>query len=319
LPGAKRFSITMRYRPFLLWAVCLTPCATIVAVQGQNAAKTATPKNPAPDKTKVGAVTVRGETSIYDDVTKTSQLTGKVVVTQTGEDFILYAQSLVYNKTKNWAVASGSLRVETRDSTITAARIDADFDTKTLVMTGKVVVSSHGKGDGITGNRKGDSLRSRWGEKSSKIYCDRVDWDYETHEATLTGKNGRIRIEQDKSSGTCERILYDERQNVAQLLGKVRFKDADGQIFNTPNLTIYIDENRIATGNATVTIPRDQKPDATPRPTKAPVREKKAPQITDDDMRLFNLTPPPIPTPQPEAPEPVDVPTVAPEPNAPGE
>jgi lipopolysaccharide export system protein LptA len=305
----------MRYRPFLLWAVCLTPCAAIVAVQAQNPAKT--PKTPTPVQSDDGLVTVRGGTSVTDDATGISRLTRNVVVTQTGEDFILYAQSLVYNRLKDRAVASGSLRVETRDSTITAARIDADFNSKTLVLTGNVVISTHGRGDGITGNRKDESLRSQWSKKSSKIFCDRVDWDYETHEAVLTSKNGKIRIQQDKNSGTCDRILYDERQNVAQLLGNVRFKDEDGQVFNTPDLTIYIDENRVSTGSTVLRIPR--KPSTAPKPAKAPVKEKKAPRITDDDMRMFDLTPPPIPTPQPQAPEPVEVPETTPEPAPPAE
>ncbi|RYG65998.1 hypothetical protein EON80_16290, partial [bacterium] len=138
----------MRFRPLFPLSLCFSTCAIIMAVQAQNVKKTpaaaAKVQNPAPNPADDGNVTVRGENSISDDATGISRLTKNVVVTQTGEDFILYAQSLVYNRLKDRAVASGSLRVETRDSTIRGARIDADFNTKVLTLTGDVVITTHG-------------------------------------------------------------------------------------------------------------------------------------------------------------------------------
>lgn len=303
----------MRFRPFLPWGICLASCIAIVAVQAQNSPKTSSPaKKQLSEKPQDGEVLVTGDNVVSDDATGISTLTGKVTVTQVGEDFILYAQKLVYDSRKNRASASGNLRIETRDSTIRGVRVDANFDTKILSLTGNVAVSSHGKGDGITGNRKTEGVRDDLSRKASKLTCNRVDWDYETREAVLWGN---LRMVQGKSSGTCDRILYDEGQNVAQLLGNVRFTDEKGQVFNTPDLTVYIDEDRMETKRARIQIKPNRGTETAPRPSKPAVRPKKAPQITDEDLKVFDFTPAPPPPPRPE----VDIeapPVAAPEPEA---
>jgi lipopolysaccharide assembly outer membrane protein LptD (OstA) len=293
----------MRFRPLFPLTVCIASSAVLVAVHAQGAKKPGTTASPVPapaavpDKAQNGVVVVHGETSISDDATGISKLTKNVTVTQVGEDFILYCQSLTYNRFKDRAIATDDLRIQTRDSTIRGARVDADFNTKILTLTGSIVIATHGKGDGITGNRPNDSLRSQVTNKASRIACDRVDWDYETHQATLTGN---IHFTQGKATGTCDRILFDERQNVAELQGSVRFVDENGRVVHTPDLKIYMDENSMESGGATVWIPQPKTPGATPLPTKAPVPVKKGPKITDDDIKLFGVTPPPIPTARPE-------------------
>jgi lipopolysaccharide export system protein LptA len=292
----------MRFRPLVFLSLCVSSSAILVAVHAQGTKKPVQPakQNPAPDKTTEGNVIVSGDNSISDDATGISRLTKNVTVTQVGEDFILYAQSLTYNSRLDRAVATENLRVETRDSTIKGLRIDADFNTKILTLTGNVVISTHGQGDGITGRRDDKTARGQLTRKSSKIICDRVDWDYETREAVLTG---HIRMVQGKSEGTCDRILFDERQNVAQLKGRVRFTDEKGQVFNTPDLTIYMDEDRIVTGRSRIWLKPNRPAGAAPRPVKPPVANKKAPKISDEDLKLFNITPPPIP---PLLPEPTE-------------
>lgn len=305
----------MRTRPFFLLGLCFAASAALGVVYaqsgGQNAKKPARKVPAAPRETDNGAVIVTGDKSINDGVTDTSKLTGNVSVSQVGEDFILYAQSLVYSKPQNRAVATEKLRVVTRDSTIRGARIDADFNTKILTMTGDVAIATHGKGDGITGNRAGN-LRAEYGSKPSKLFCDRVDWDYETRQATLTGN---IRMRQGKNNGTCDRIEYDEPQNVVRLMGSVRFTDEKGQVYATPDLTVYNNENRIVTGRSKLKIKPNAATSSSPQPTKAPAPPKKAPTISDADLQPFGVKPAPIPTLKPE-PTPVPQPEPAPEPES---
>jgi lipopolysaccharide export system protein LptA len=241
-------------------------------------------------------------TGVYDDTTGIARLTKDVTIVQVGEDFILYAQDLTYNKPKNQAVATGSLRVETRDSTVRGERIFADFNKKVITITGNVVITTHGKGDGITGTGRG--FKAEYARKPSKILCSRADWDYEAREAVLTGN---LRMTQGPNSGTCDRIIYDEEQNIAQLIGRVRFRNEDNQVFNTPDLTIYIDEGRISTKRAVMQFgPRPGTP-ATTRPAKKTPKFGPAPKISDEQIKQFDITPAPIPTPRPE---PTEVPEI---------
>ncbi len=306
----------MRLRPLFSLGLCFASGTIFVAAYSQSfaqAAKKPARKVPAaPSASQEGAVIVSGDRSVSDANTETSKLTGNVTVTQTGEDFILYAQNLRYSKPQNRAIATDNLRVVTRDSTIRGLKIDADFNTKVLTMTGNVTISTHGKGDGITGNRQTGGqtggLRAEFTSKASKLYCDRVDWDYETREAVLTGN---IRMVQGKNSGTCERIEFDERQNVIRLLGKVRFIDDKGQVYSTPDLTIYNDENSIETGPSTLQIKPNAAPGAAPRPAKPPVAPKRAPKISNEDLSGFDAKPSPIPALRPEptrVPPPVETP-----------
>ena len=300
----------MRFRSILLSALCASPGAWLAVGWAQPAKTPAKPatKPAAPSAAQNGNVIIRGTNSDYDDTSGIARLSKDVTVVQTGEDFILYAQNLTYNRPKNQAVATGSLRVETRDSTIRAARIFADFNTKIITFTGDVTINTHGK-NGITGKR---GFRAEAQKKASKILCERADWDYEARQATLTGN---IRMTQGENSGTCERILFDETQNVAQLRGGVRFTDKANRTFNTPNLTIYIDEGRISTDRVSTTWNAQNSPGAAPQPAKTPIlKVKPAPVISAEDLKQFDITPPPIPTPRPEpteapeAPEPTETP-----------
>lgn len=302
----------MRFRSSISLALCLASLSGIFAVYAQNGApnpKKVARKVPlAPRADQLGAVIVNGDESVSYGATDTSKLTGNVSVSQVGEDFILYAQSLVFSKPQNRAIATGKLVVKTRESTITGNRIDANFTTKILTLTGDVVIRTHGKGDGITGNRA-TGARAEFASKPSKLFCDRVDWDYETREAVLTGN---IRMEQGKNRGTCGRIEFDERQNVARLMGRVAFTDERGQTYSTPDLTIYNNENRIVTGRSSLKILPNtgQAPGAAPRAPKAPVAVKKAPVIADEELAAFGVKPPPVPAFRPE-PAPIPAPDPA--------
>lgn len=295
----------MKLRPLLLACIGFAPVALVAVVSAQTPKKSVPV---APSATQAGNVVLRGENSVYDDTTGIGRLTGNVTISQTGQDLILYAQQLVYNYNKDQGIATGQLRIETRSSTIRGARLFADFNTKIATITSNVVVTTHGKRDGIIGNRQ--DLRARFGGKPTRITCDRADWDYEERQATLTGN---IRMTQGENSGTCERILYDEERNVVSLVGRVRFTDKQNRTFNAPNLTFYVDSGSIETSGGVLTIPRTPAPGAPTRPAKTPILSvKPAPVISNDDFTSLNMTPPPIPTPRPE---PTEAPVPTPRPD----
>lgn len=289
----------MRFRSIFPLSLCLSSGVLVAAVWGQSSKKPA-PKAKAPaapSASRDGNVTLRGESSSFDDITGIARFSKNVTVTQGGEDFILYAQDVIYNRAQNRAVATGSLRVETRDCTIRGARIDADFDEKKIVFTGSVTMTTRGKGDGITGNSTG--FRSQLSQKPAKILSSRADWDYEDRQGIMTGS---IRMIQGDSSGTCERINYDETQNVAELLGGVQFRDKSNRFFTTPKLTIYINSSKLVAENPVrFSFGPNKAAAPTPRALKTPILNvKPAPNISDDDIKLFDTPLSPLPTLRPQ-------------------
>lgn len=231
------------------------------------------------------------KTSNYD--TGLSELNGDVIVTQDGEDFILYAQKVVHSDRKNQATATGDLRVETRDSTIRAVKMFVDFNTKIISMVESVVISSYDEGDGI----QTDGMAARRAEKKRKpvrIACDRLDWNYETKQAVLVGN---IRIVQGESVGTCNQIIYDEPKNAARLLGDVKFGNTKSQQFLTDELTLFVDSGLTQT-NAGVRLVgpvnnvADDKNKPAPQQTK-PLEAFPEPALIGDDA-TFPSPPPDI-------------------------
>lgn len=208
---------------------------------------------------------------VWDDAQQIGRAKKETTVSQVGEDFILYCDDLTYNKKTNRAVARINLKVESRDSTITGNLIQADFNAKTITVTGNVVMNSHGTNDGIKANGKRRKLPLQLEGKASTMKCDRIVFNYENREADITGN---IRMIQDKNSGTCLRIVFDEASNIAKMIDKVEFTNEDGQTFRSPLVTIWIDDNLIRTGVGDLEIPQNNtnkkaqpKTDFGPKPT----------------------------------------------------
>lgn len=227
-----------------------------------------------------------------------------VRVTQDGEDFILYANELFFNEKANQALARGSLRVESRDSTITGSEIRANFNSKLLIITGNVLMKSHAPEDGIQGSspkekptangstrsegksndKSRGSMREEARTKASRMTCDKIEYNYESRQAVVTGS---IRLVQDKNSGTCERILFDEEQNIAQLTSNdaygVRFTDGEGRSILTREVIAYIDQDHVETKYPVkIDIPRPRG-EATPQPRRTFAPPSSIPDVAFPD------------------------------------
>lgn len=235
-------------------------------------------------------ISIKGTTT-YDKKQGLARLLGDVRVTQEGEDFILYANELIYNENRNEAIAKGSPRVESRDSTITGNEIRAYFDRKLIVVTGNVTIRSHGADDGIKGsdpNKKPGTLRDEVTGRASRMTCSRIDYNYSNREAVITGN---IRMLQGKSTGTCERILFDEENNIAELTGRVQFTDGEGRTMRVEQLRIYIDADHVETQAPT----RWEIPNK-PKNTTPATDKTKFPAPTKLPGDLFSPEPTPLPT-----------------------
>jgi lipopolysaccharide assembly outer membrane protein LptD (OstA) len=298
-------------RTKVLWlggAACAL-VSTVIAQTPKTAPPTAKPAAaPRNGQARSGNVRLRNHPqgrAIADHAAGTYQLLRDVVVTQDGEDFILYADDVVYNERTNEAVARGNLRVETRDSTITANLIRADFDAKMIYCIGKVVMKSHGEKDGIQpvpdkNGRGGRSLRQEVLHKPSSLTCDRIDYSYENQEARLAGN---IRMRQGENFGTCELIIFDEANNIAQLMGSVEFTNGDKQTIKTRDLTVWIDSNISESRKITsldIPVKRNEKTGAA---TQGKTKFAPPPLIPNDVMQEFGRKPQPLPTLAAPAPE----------------
>ncbi|MBV9865999.1 MAG: hypothetical protein JO316_11645 [Abitibacteriaceae bacterium] len=272
------------------------------AVVGKGAAPKAAAPKPVPvpaDNAEDGKVHIYSPHGVtWDDANKIGHAVKDVTITQQGEDFILYCDDLTYNQTTDQALAREKLRVESRDSTMTGNLIHADFTNKVITITGNVIINSHGTDDGIRGsapnkNQHKRKLPKRLAGKQSTMTCDRIDYNYENKEAVVTG---HIHMTQEGNSGTCDRIVFDEENNIAHLIGNVQFNNKDDQAFQCPEMTIWIDDNRIQVpANAGIIIPRNSKQNNKPRTPKTSF--PKAPDLNIDDATRQALDRPIEPVP----------------------
>ena len=253
------------------------------------------PSGAATDKSRTpGAVrfTARGEVTL-DLERKVRHAVRNVQLWQEGEDFILYAEDVTHYGTDNTGTARGNLHLESRDSTIIGDLLQADFTEKMMTLTGNVVLKSHGEKDGLRGQGDGKTVRGEVLHKPSSLTCERLDYDYETRQATLTGS---IRMRQGENFGTCDRILFDEARNIVRLIGNVKFINGDRQTIEVPEMTIWIDKNMIQSPGISTRIP-DRKGRGNARTPRKPENLGDAPSLPPEilegrDRKAPALAPP---------------------------
>jgi len=221
------------------------------------------------------------------------RVTKDVRITQDNEDFILYCDDLTFFEKENAANATENPHVESRDSTIIGDKMRAEFDEKTIVISGAVTMKSHGPKDGLQSSTPGKSLRDKALHKASTLTCTRIDYNYETRQAIISGN---IRMRSGDSYGTCDQIQFDEANNIVHLMGHVQFFDGRQQSFRTGDLTIWLDSNVIATEKS-VGITVIQKPSNKPKLPKPKLILGIAPQIPKEVYAANGLKPGPAPTP----------------------
>ncbi|RYX82123.1 hypothetical protein EON83_21150 [bacterium] len=250
-------------------------------------------------------------TATYDDAQGVARLTKDVVITQRGENLVVYAQQAVYSNKLNQATATGQLRVVTRDSTIKGLNLRADFDERRFTITGSVVITSHGKNDGAAAGLRGEANK-----KPIRVLCNQVVWDYDTRQATATGN---IQIFQGTNKGTCDKIIYDEAQNIVILQGNVQFGDDQNRTFVGQEIRVYIEDNTVAS-DSRVRIKFPEKAgmagnntSATPRPAKTPMALKPKPLLPPDLLEGFKTPAAPAVTPAAPAPTEEPIPTQVPD------
>ena len=298
--------------PRFVFAACFVAVPVWVWAQ-QAAPRSATATAlAAPSAQTPGNVTIINDKSgivDYNYATGVGLMTKNVVLRQAGEKFVLRAQRVRYSKNDNRATASGDLFVETENSTIRSSQIYGDFNAKIISFTGNVVISAHGKGDGLNPNNPA--------HKPVRIACNRLDWNYATSQATIAGN---IRLAQDDNIGTCNKIIYNQPKNAVNLLGNVRFGNSKQQQFLGEDVIIYLDESRIVTNKGVVmksgpqsggqssSRPKPKPPATFPdRVQSNPVSELPAPPPP-----IETLVPTPTPKPKPTA-RPTPKPPVAPD------
>jgi len=302
-------------KPLTKILLALVAAAPFVALAQPSPSKTATPKPGG----QVSIVNAKDGTFSYEDPTGLAHWTKDVVITQQSEDIIIRAQDVRADRIRKLANATDQLSIETRDSTIKGKKLFADFNNRTAVITQNVVITSHGKNDGAAAGMRADLAH-----KPIRVNCERVDWEYDIRQATATGN---IQIFQGVNRGTCNKIIYDERKNIIDLIGDVRFGDDKNRRFIGQEIVVYVDEGRIATGKRTTMVfsGGEDFNDPAPRATKAPHSFSPAPTLPPFDGIVAPPPPPapkptatdePVPTPRPE--EPTDTPetTATPTPEA---
>ncbi len=292
---------TVKFKPTYLAAglfLLAAPHTVLAQKPAEKTDKTAPAKNQ--KRVDVGDVHITSDQLDYIKESATFILKGNVVVRQDGEDMVMHSDSAVYKRDANTATANGNLKVDTRDSTITGLKLNADFDSKHVLITEKVFMRSHGAKDGLPDKEKtkkdAAAAVDDLAHKPSNMWCDKMDFNYDIQEALVTGS---IKIKQENTDGTCEKIIFDEANNRAELQGNVVFVDDENQKFKCQILRVWFDTGnlKVVKGPLEIVSPRKEKKE---EPTKA------APQPKHDfgeDIKVpaETETPPTKPDAKPDA------------------
>ncbi len=212
----------------------------------------------------------------YDGENKLFFLTGSVVMTH--KDITLYCDEAQYNEEADTARATGSLKVTSPESTVGGDLITADFDRKLVVITGNVHLVTQRKPKAAEGQEEspgspapqsGGATRSPgptsgaaatpgteaaseqgrperfrdYHEKLTTITCERIDYWYEEKRLIATGN---ITVVQEDKTVTADDAVYDEENDIVTLTGRpVRLLRENGDEFETPKVTISVEDNWI--------------------------------------------------------------------------
>ena len=261
-----------------LWMLASTSAVTN-SVLAQKPADKSADKKAAPAKPQkkvdVGDVHITSDQLDYIKESATFILKGNVVVRQDGEDMVMHSDNAVYKRDANTATASGNLKVDTRDSTIVGLKLNADFDSKHVLITEKVFMRSHGDKDGLPDKEKTKKDRAAavddLSHKPSNMWCDKMDFNYDIQEALVTGN---IKIKQENTDGTCNQLVFDEANNRAKLQGNVSFVDDEQQKFKCDLMYVWFDTGNIKVeGPFELTSPRKEKKDAPEKTNEVPRTE----------------------------------------------
>ena len=150
--GGKDKGENVKFKPtYLAAGLFLLASTNVTLAQKPNEKPADKNAKPAADRkqVKVGDVNIAAEQLDYVKESATFILKGNVVVSQDGEDMVMHSDNAVYKRDSNTATASGNLKVDTRDSTVTGLKLNADFDAKHVIITEKVFMRSHGAKDGL--------------------------------------------------------------------------------------------------------------------------------------------------------------------------
>lgn len=290
----------MKRTSALLLLLLLTWCPVRVLFSAGQlpaaAVETGAPAVPEPGTaTAAGDVIIRSHSpngiSSYDQKRHLGRISGDVHVTQEGEDFILYADEVMYDEKNQLALARVGLRVETRSSTINGDQLRASFVTRQITISGHVTMKAHGAGDGIHVEKPVKTPTPSGPRRPVQISCDKLDYNYGTHQAVLSGG---ITVHSGDMTAVCDQITYDEARNIAELRGNVRFSNGPQQTIRAPSLTVWLDQDMVKATRPELHIVPDHstpQPGTTPAPS---VNFGEAPQLPEDVVQAF-ATPLPEP------------------------
>ncbi len=277
--------------------LCLRLCLPLLALAPPVAL--AQPKEPtAPSDERMGQVTITNANdgaAVYDDVQGVARITKGLVVTQRGENLIIYAQEAVYDTTQNRVDASGQLRTLTRDSTIGGENLNADFSKRQFTVSGNVIITSHGQNDGL-----GVPSHAETNKKTIRILCDKVVWEYNKKRSTAMG---HVRFCQGNTHGTCNELIYDEAQNIVTLRGNMQLVDDQNRTFIGSDIIFSVDNNIIS--YPIRTCPNFPERREMSRSSKTHIAFKPPPTLPPELLQSILLptaTEKPVPTPSPDAP-----------------
>jgi len=236
------------FRALAAGALVLT-CGAITAQE--NATKTATK---AQEKKQQETISGRADymRSTWGDK-RTVLMKGNVKFVHGNTTMV--SDKVEYDEESRIASSPGKLSISDPECDITGDRGSADFRKRIGVVEGNVVLLVKPKKT-EQDTADSNSVKSKLKE-STTITCDRLEYNYRTKVATITGN---VVFKQTGRSATAQKAVYDDKKQFLTLSGNVKGIDEKGQTFAAPDsvvISLKKGEEWIEAPNASATFKID--------------------------------------------------------------
>ena len=178
-------------------------------------------------ETEESVVNIQADNVTYDKSTDKMIFEGNVIITQ--EDITLTAQEADFDVDKKIGQIKSDIKLVQSDITITGENLEAYLNDKRYIFQEKVILIQERKDK----EEKEDNIT--WNCNNLEIFTD-------TQDLTATGE---VKILKKDYTITTEKAIYNDKEQIITLTGKVRIEEEGGRWINGDKAVFYIDSERL--------------------------------------------------------------------------
>lgn len=181
------------------------------------------------------------------------EVTGAVALRH--EDARFFADLIRFNTQTKLGTATGNLRFQDRETTITGSQVNIDFRERRAAFVGNVVMVTQKQPEAaaLEGKQPAAPPREKAGnhadedrplrsyrEQKSTITCSRLEYSYRDKQAVASG--GVKAVQRDRTAYG-DKAVYSEQEDTLLITGNVRVENTKGETFRCDRVLISLGED----------------------------------------------------------------------------